>query len=347
MIILPDDPDVVSFNDDTSPDRRFSHRPKIVVNAQVNRETGLDWFFRLLVLCPNAGEVKADSVWIQFCNLGSDEKDLVWAGLSKVHIHIVDPEPYIQHSKDVLRESWRRNDAPELLAQLCAEGVRGAQWFRGEFAKFAASSILWDSTAVRLNSFARALANPFVVNASDDLSQCYTMCESPDPIDIDDFGPNTRSLIRNVTGWAAKSAAAFDSALQCVQEMEDQVESYRFAPEGLIRRRMESRILKTHAFDEGNQRHVDLLEAARSSILKTLTLDSPYLQYSLARAPRYRQIKSHESSFIQAADVAAGFATRIMEADGLVGVVSRFEYVTHNGVRLSRGAAEERMRPRT
>jgi hypothetical protein len=344
VIILPDDPNVVSFNDDTSPDRWFSRRPKIVVNGQVNRETGLDWFFRLLVLCPNAGEVKADSVWIQFCNLRSGEKDLVWAGLSKVHIHIVDPEPYIQHSKDVLRESWRRNDAPELLDQLCAKGVHGADRLQRELTKYAVSSILRDSTAVRLNSLANALANPFVSDASDDLSQCFTFSyESPDPIDIDDFGPDTRPLIRNVTGWAAKSAAAFDSALQCVEEMDEEIESYRFFPERLILRRMESRILKTHAFDEGNQRHIDLLEAARSSILKTL--DSPYLRYTLV-PPRYRQIKSHKSSFIQAADVAAGFATRLMDTAGLVGVVSRFEYVTHNGVRLSRAAAEERMRPR-
>ena len=164
----------------------------------------------------------------------------------------------------------------------------------------------------------------------------------PDPVDIDDFGPETRSLIRSVTGWAAKSAATFDSALQCVQDMEDETASYRFSPEGLIRRRMESRILKTHAFDEGNHRHVDLLETARSFILKTLA--APDFFYRFEAPPRYRQIKSHESPFIQAADVAAGFATRLMETDGLIGVVSRFEYVTYNGVRSSRSDAEERMR---
>jgi hypothetical protein len=175
VIILPDDPDVVSFNDDTSPDQRFSRRPKIVVNAQVNRESGLDWFFRLLVLCPNADEVKADTVWIQFSSLRSDERDLVWGGLSKVHIHIVDPEPYIEQSKDILRTSWRRPDAPEVLDQLCAAGVHGADRLQRELAKFAASSILRDSTAVRLNSLARALADPFVIDASDPLSEYFTV----------------------------------------------------------------------------------------------------------------------------------------------------------------------------
>jgi hypothetical protein len=35
-----------------------------------------------------------------------------------------------------------------------------------------------------------------------------------------------------------------------------------------------------------------------------------------------------------------------MDTAGLVGVVSKFEYVTHDGVRLSKAAAEERMGPR-
>src|SRR5207302_8710759 len=135
-------------------------------------------------------------------------------------------------------------------------------------------------------------------------------------------GSEPRSLIRSATGWAAKSAATFDSALPCIEEMDDQIESYRFSPDGLIRRRKESRILKTHAFDEGNQRHMDLLETARSSILKALA--APDFSYRFKAPPRYRQIKSHESTFIQAADIAAGFATRLMDTDGLIGVVSRF-----------------------
>jgi hypothetical protein len=74
------------------------------------------------------------------------------------------------------------------------------------------------------------------------------------------------------------------------------------------------------------------------------TLAAPDFFYRFKAPPRYRQIKSHESSFIQTADVAAGFATRLMDTDGLIGVVSRFEYVTYNGARLSRSDAEERMR---
>jgi hypothetical protein len=280
--------------------------------------------------------VKADTAWIQFCNLRSDEKALIWAGLSKVHIHIVDPKPHIERANDILRNSWRRPDAPELLARMRAAGVQGAERLHRQLVKYTASSILRDSTAVRLSSLARVIADPFVIE--------FRAYESPDPIDIDDFGPETRSLIRSATGWAAKSAATFDSALQCIEEMDDQIESYRFSPDGLIRRRMESRILKTHAFDEGNQRHMDLLETARSSILKTLA--APDFFYRYEAPSRYRQIKSHESSFIQAADVAAGFATRLMETDGLIGIVSKFEYVTYNGVRSSRSDAEERMRLR-
>src|SRR5215469_16520348 len=108
MIILPGEPDVISFNDDASVDVLISRGPKVVVNAQVTRESDLDWFFRLLLLCPNiSGEVKSASVWAQFRNLRPDEWELIWNGLSKVRIHIVDPRPYLADSDEILRESWR------------------------------------------------------------------------------------------------------------------------------------------------------------------------------------------------------------------------------------------------
>jgi len=339
MIILPGDADAISFNDDTSVDGRLSRGPKIAVNAQVMRESDLDWYFRLLLLCPNMpGELKTSSVWEQFRLLCSDEKEPIWKGLSKVRIHIVDPRPYVERSKELLRVSWRRRDAPELLDKMRAEGVYGAKVPKESLARFTADSILRDSTAVRVNDFGRVLGpilppHPFFDKPHEGGGQ---------PIRLDDFPDKPRSIIRSVAAWSAKSAAAFESALHCIEDMEEDIEKYRFFPDQLIKRRMESRVLGQHAFDEGNQSHIDLLEDARASILETLSSSESWLL--LARQPGYPQFKSSDSFLGQATDIAAGIAAHVMEAHGLVGVVSQFESVTYNGARVSRQDAEEHMR---
>jgi hypothetical protein len=344
MIILPGDFDAVSFNDDTSLDGRVCSGPKIFVNAQVfgQNTVELEWFFRLLLLCPTfAGELKSEAVWSQFGTLRSDERDLIWVGLSKVRIHIVDPRPYVDRSNDVLRRAWHRNNAPELLARMSGEGVLGASRLRAELVKFTASSILMDSTAVRVNQLGRALGRfplPHPFFSSDNGSNA-------DPIQVEDFGDKPRSLLRNVTAWTAKSAAAFESALHCIQEMEEEIESYRFFPEQLIKRRMESRVLDRHAYDEGHPRHIELLEDARNNILETLSTPGPWaLLRRRKELTGYPQFNSRESYFGQAADTAAGLARRVLEAEGLVSMVSRFEYVTFNGQRMTLKDAEERMR---
>src|SRR5690242_10153026 len=201
MIIFPRDPDAISFNDDTSLDGRLSRGPKVAVNAQVMRESDLDWFFRLLVLCPNMpGEIKTESVWEQFRLLCPDEKEPIWKGLSKVRIHIVDSRPYVERSKELLRVSWRRQDAPELLAKMRAEGVYGASLLTADLARFTADSILRDSTAVRVNDFGRVLGpillpHPFV-------NQLHSA--SGQPISVDDFPDKPKSIIRSVAAWSAK-----------------------------------------------------------------------------------------------------------------------------------------------
>ena len=47
---------------------------------------------------------------------------------------------------------------------------------------------------------------------------------------------------------------------------------------------------------------------------------------------------------MQAADVAAGIASKLLETENLVAVVKSFEYVTYNGRRLSVSDAEEETR---
>lgn len=342
MIILPGDPDVVSFNDDTSLDGRVFPGPRVFLNAQVFRQDSLEWFFRLQLLCPNiGGELKSEAVWSQFTSLRADERDLIWNGLAKVSIHIVDPRPYVEHTNDFLRKVWHRNDAPELLNRLSAEGLPGANWLGSELVKYAASSVLMDSTAVRVHQLSQALGEFHIPHSFFNSNRS----SNADPIQVEDFGDKPRSLLRNVTAWTAKSAAAFDSALHCIDEMEDEIRSFRYFPEQLIKRKMESRVLDRHAYDEGHPRHIELLEDAQANILETLS--TPGLWFQLKRQvglPGYPQFDSRECYFGQAADIAAGLARHAFETEGLVSLVSCFEYVTYNGERISLKDAEEQTR---
>ncbi|MGA8313239.1 MAG: hypothetical protein WB755_24660 [Terriglobales bacterium] len=56
------------------------------------------------------------------------------------------------------------------------------------------------------------------------------------------------------------------------------------------------------------------------------------------------ELESKESYYLQAADFGAGIASDIYASHKLIGVVERFEYVTFNGVRVSRSDAEEEMK---
>jgi hypothetical protein len=153
-----------------------------------------------------------------------------------------------------------------------------------------------------------------------------------------------KSLIRDTTSWSAKSSAAFHSALDAAAfPIADSCGSYRYVDGDVLRGRMASELLPVHAFDAGNQKHLDLLEEKRSEVLHELAAHDRV--YGLiTRRPGIVSVESKESFYVQAADIAAGIASHIYATDGLVGVVDRFEYVTYNGVRVSRSGAEEEMR---
>jgi hypothetical protein len=99
----------------------------------------------------------------------------------------------------------------------------------------------------------------------------------------------------------------------------------------------------THAFDGGDDQQLRLLEDARQNVLFELTADRPFPTRSKRGV---RKLESEKSYFIQAADFASGIASNLYTFYGLLGVVSKFEYVTHNGRRVSKAEAEEDRRER-
>ena len=70
MLIGAGHPDAVSFNDVGSPDGRLTSGLKIHINAQVVRVEDLNWYYKLLQLCPDIpGELKSAVVSERFDNL--------------------------------------------------------------------------------------------------------------------------------------------------------------------------------------------------------------------------------------------------------------------------------------
>src|SRR5262249_49881535 len=100
-----------------------------------------------------------------------------------------------------------------------------------------------------------------------------------------------------------------------------------------------------HAFDKGDARQLSVLENYRRKTVTSIVEASPYYASRLLLGRAYEHQESHESVHVQAADFAAGIASYFYTAlTGLVEIVSRFEYVTFNGKRISMTDAEEIIR---
>lgn len=327
MILLPGDVDACSFNDDPSPDTRITSGAKVSVSAQVIRELPLNWYFDLLLTRgASSGELKSTIVWLNFCERPISEQNWIWKGLSKVRIHIVDPRHYQDSTDHILRSTMNRHDAPELFRQWAQERKPFVKPLLDALRRHTAEQIVEDSAAGRAHSLASYLSDNLFGDSQRD-----------SVLDISTFGNDTKPLIRHATQWAAKSAATFHEAVDAFYDLDGELEHYRYFPNDLIRRKMQARILDRHAFDKGDAQQIERLEDARTKILGVLR---QYEAVNLAVAQRHIQIESSGSYLVQAADIAAGFASKLLEIEGPVRVATSFEYVTYNGRRLSQADAE-------
>jgi hypothetical protein len=273
----------------------------------------LDWYYRLLQPCRSIqGELKSADVWDRFRFAGGETRDRIWDGLSKVRIHIVDPRPYDRSAERLASNLLRCDDPKSLLQQQRAAKDAYAIWLSNRLQFYVAQQILSDSVGTRVHNLSRFLMDaPFMSD------------EQSDVLSLEDFGTEAKPIVRRVSEWSVKSAASFHEALDCFMEVD---ESTRFYRNDLIRKRMHSRVLDSHAFDSGHPDHVKLLETARGNILDNL---NPFESERPTIQPRpYSEIESKDSFLVQAADIAAGIASKILEAENLVAVVIRFKYVT-------------------
>jgi hypothetical protein len=269
----------------------------------------------------------------------------VWRSLARVRIHIVDPRPHYRRMDNSLRRAWKMDNAPEALREMELNRVPGARELRTRMREMVADSLLGDSAPIRVQWLGRAMADPLGGMAPDKLSLFFGGRAEPEPlIDVSDFGRSgDRHLVGNIASWSAKASAAFHAALD-VAKMPDENDfvTYRFDFGQMVCGRMIQELLPTHAFDKGNKAQIRLLENTRHAVLEQLAANEHFNR--VIRQPSFPELESKGSYYIQAADFAAGIASDLYAKEELIGVVSRFEYVTYNGVRLSRTDAEETMR---
>jgi hypothetical protein len=350
VIIFDGNGEAISFNDDTSPRTDQTEGTKVSINAQVNRGLSLDWFYNLLTLFPNfPDELKSAVVVGKFKELPAETRDRAWRSLSRVQIHIVDPRPHYRRTDAALNRAWKMDNASEVLRQLELDGIPGARELRMKMRLMVAESLIHDSAPVRVQSLGRVLADPFPVIPLGELSMFVGGGEeTPKPVlAVDDFGrPGDRHLVGNVAAFSAKASAVFHLALDVVTEpSEADITSYRFNFGMAACGRMVEELLPTHAFDKGNRPHLELLENTRHSIIEELAAKERFNH--VIRQRKLPELESKQSYYIQAADFAGGIAADIYGREKLLGVVSRFEYVTYNGARISRADAEEEIRKET
>jgi hypothetical protein len=345
VIIFTGNSDAVSFTDEGSPDTRITG-DKVSIEGQVNRNLSLDWYYRIIQLFPDVqGELKSKEVADRFNNLPNEIRTVIWTGMRRVKIHIVDPRSHQHRINNIVRQVWKDDHAPQLLAQLEKEGNPHAKQMLSFLRDMVADSILQDSTAIRVQSLGRAFLDPFGLSEPpESLGSLFVRFPKPSQplVSTQDFRKPKR-LIQDVTSWSAKSAVAFHSALEAGTSTHDLFDRARFVDGDVLRRKMAAQLLPVHAFDDGNQKHLNLLDEKRSQVFRELAAHD-HVYGLIVKRPSIVPVESRESFYVQAADIAVGIACQIYAREGLIGVLDRFEYVTYNGARVSRSDAEEEMR---
>ena len=329
MIIGAGHPDAVSFNDVGSPDGRHTAGLKVHINAQVVRVEDLNWYYKLLQLCPDIhGELKSKIVSARFDDLAFMTKTEIWKTLGKVFIHVVDPRPYKSRVNSFLRTVMKREDAPEYLRSSASEGYAWAQNLQQGTQMFAADLILGDSVAARAHRTAHTFGQ-------DAFMMPFERVEPPDLVTIQDFKCDPKGVVRKVTEWSAKAAAAFHGSMDALDTFGVEDAMYRFNVGQHFRRKMLRPLMDLHAFDRGDEQQMRVLEEVRGKLIKSMTDPNDFfsrmLRFNLLL--KYPEFDSKETLFGQAADFAAGIASTHFQREGIAGLVSRFEHVTWNGKR--------------
>jgi len=326
----------VSFTDDVKADPRTLTQKRIVsIAAKVKRGVPLDWFYDLLNDCLNEkGELKSDRVVPAYLRLGQRRKAKLWDTLKEVQINITDSLPYQAGIHSIVKRSLNRDDAIDMIRQKALAKDPHAMRMQEFLNNQTAERILFDAPSRRLSwhiHYAQ-IYSPFGYG----LRMFMGGARPPEyKIDLGQFKSSTqKALVRSVTEWTTKSASAFSEAIDST--FTEYFHPYQHPALNPVYQALR----KSHAFDEGNEKSVGIMEVERDRIARMLSAYDYWQQmYPLARL--HGNIESKKSFYIQASDIAVGIARHLYEQGEMLAVTLHFVYVMLNGKRISQDDAYE------
>lgn len=117
--------------------------------------------------------------------------------------------PYKSDVDSLLRTVMKREDAPEYVRNSASEGYVWAKSPQQTMRMFAAESILGDSVAARAHRIAHAFGEDALMTPSERI-------QPPELVTVQDFKCDPKGVVRKVTEWSAKAAAAFHGSMDAL-----------------------------------------------------------------------------------------------------------------------------------
>lgn len=342
MITVTNRRDTKSFTDETSPRQLTKSDRKVSITGQVIREEGTKWFRDLVKLCPvESVEVKSVRILDFFHTCPRDFQDRVWLGIKRVRINIVDSLPYQLNFKKIFDQVWKGSRIWKLIESDAQRHHELAKLVKKHFDERVTERIVRDSTPYRLRELMRPKYAPY--------SLSYYLPENRrkyelESVRLDPFRKKRASMTGTAVKYVAKAASVFNPAIDAVSPMTvyfgDTYHQYR----------VQQLLHDSHAFDEGDDSSVKWIRDQRQQVSSDDWAPFPeddgwitdgYVDDCGEYGELYC-VPSHENEYVQAADIAAGFARQNYERYGIAAVADKFEHVTINGERITHDNAEER-----
>jgi hypothetical protein len=316
----------VSFTDDTSLDSRKTEGLKVSIHASVLREKPLDWFYTLIFAFPDiVDELKSTQLVDAYFRMDRRLRAKINGSLKFVRINISDPRHYAGDLKRALSKILPKEDPGKFLRQLDVKEKELAETLKQHERRAIMERMLWDSPAQRLRIRIWATTRAYSLRRFTPIAD--TVAEFSDF----DYAPfldgRSRVQVDRVSVFTSKSGAVFFPAVDELEANPQQV-LWSFGPVGLQRS-----LSQRYAFDTGDATALKWIDQRRHEILRET--DAYYEFRTRNAVESLESLDSKKSLRVQAADIAAGVARVIMDREGLIGVPRVFEYVTHNGERIS------------
>lgn len=329
----------VSFTDDVKADsRKLTKQRHVSISAKIRRgETPLYWFYDLLNSCLNEkGELKSDRVVPAYQKLGLRGKAKLWDTLKEVQINITDSLPYQARIHQSVKQALKRDDAIQMIRDKAIAKDPHAMKMQELLNNQTAESILSDAPSKQLSWNIH-----FAQNRMGHVYSLRSLMGDTGPpehnIDLAHFKSAKKgSIIRAATEWTAKSASAFSEAIEST--FTGNFYPYQHPLLNPVYRALR----KSHAFDEGNEKSVGVMEIERKQIAREMSYHD-FWQEMYPLEPLHGKIDSKQSFYMQASDIAVGIARHLYEQGEVLAVTLHFEYVMFNGRRISQNDAYETM----